>query len=264
LQVKDYSVFPGQVIAVEGIVTQTRGAEKTIKASAVYEGCPLPLADRATAPGPGVHAMVAAGPYTTKDSMEYVPLAELLDAAADEQPDLLVLCGPFVDSKHPVIAASKLVHKTYEEVFFETVLSKVNTFVRVKSPGTRVVMVPSERDVHTDYVFPQPPMEMPRDEHGSALYEMHGNISFARNPSTIRCKGVDFGVVSADVMKFMNMVTLSNVASTKEPGKRMASRVEQCLRQRHFMPCFPLPSAAVASFPLDLSRLRWAADSSCV
>ena len=82
-QLGRYSLFPGQVIAVEGVITQasrlrpfalnhrtylhvicsqSRGGEKTVKASRVVEGMPLPAADRRTASGPGVHALVAAGP----------------------------------------------------------------------------------------------------------------------------------------------------------------------------------------------------------
>ena len=91
-------------------------------------------------------------------------------------------------------------------------------------------------------------------QRGTAEFEINGNISFARNPSTVRCQGVDFGVASVDVLKYMNIATVSNAAAFKEPGRRLAVRVEQCLLQRSFMPIFPPPN----NFPLDVSRLQQA------
>jgi hypothetical protein len=146
---------------------------------------------------------------------------------AEEKPELVILCGPFVDVMHPLIQDSKLIEQTYEEVFYDNVIAKINkALMGNASPNTRVVLVPSERDVHHDFVFPTPPFELARDESGAGVYECHGNtaaihgasvrfapsyelrtvilehpsvysyrggctgnISFARNPSTIRCKG---------------------------------------------------------------------------
>ena len=68
----------------------------------------------------------------------------------------------------------------------------------------------------------------------------------------MRCRGVDFGVASIDVLKYMNIATLSNVQSGNEPGRRVASRAEQCLLQRSYMPIFPPP----INLPLDVSRLQ--------
>lgn len=102
--------------------------------------------------------------YTTKDSLQYVPLAELLATAAEEKPDLLVLCGPFVDINQSGITDGRLVELTHQEVFYERIVPQVNKFCLSGSPGTRVIMVPSERDVHHDFVFPQPPFSIPRDE----------------------------------------------------------------------------------------------------
>ena len=158
---------------------------------------------------------MAAGPYTTSDSLQYIPLQELLAVAAEDKPDVLVLCGPFLDANHADIKTNKFVDKTYEEAFFDRIVGKLNTFVRKDSPATRVILVPSERDVHHDFVFPAGPFELPRGEGDTPIYEKHGSISFARNPSTVRVNGVDFGIVSSDAMKFMNMCTVSNIASTK-------------------------------------------------
>lgn len=70
----------------------------------------------------------------------------------------------------------------------------------------------------------------------------------------MRCRGVDFGVASIDVLKYMNIATISNIQSGKEPGRRVAARAEQCLFQRSYMPIFPPPH----NFPLDVSRLQQA------
>jgi DNA polymerase alpha subunit B len=44
---------------------------------------------------------MAAGPFTTVDSLEYAPLEDLLRVVAAKKPDVAVLCGPFVDASHP-------------------------------------------------------------------------------------------------------------------------------------------------------------------
>ena len=45
--------------------------------------------------------LVAAGPYTTTDNLDYQPLEDLMRVIAATKPDVAVLAGPFVDATHP-------------------------------------------------------------------------------------------------------------------------------------------------------------------
>lgn len=59
---------------------------------------------------------------------------------------------------------------------------------------TEVVLVPSTRDMHHWPVFPQGPMEGAAPE----------NVTLLGNPSTFRCGGLTWGVVTTDVLKHMS------------------------------------------------------------
>ena len=55
---------------------------------------------------------VAAGPFTTSDSLLYEPLADLMQKVQNDKPDLLILLGPFVDTKHDQIINGDLARGT--------------------------------------------------------------------------------------------------------------------------------------------------------
>jgi DNA polymerase alpha subunit B len=211
---------PVQVVAVEGVITETRSDDesgekvKTVKASRVVEGAPAaraPAAAGSVVEAGELEVFVAAGPYTTKDSWQYLPLDALLLQAADEKPDLVVLCGPFIDEKMDAVANATMLERTYEEIFFTEVVRRVNAFLS-KSPATAVVIVPSLADAHADMVYPQPRFEVPLDEDGRALYEVDERITFARNPETIRCRSVEFALSTADMLKYFSSSTANNLS----------------------------------------------------
>lgn len=57
--------------------------------------------------GSALSVMVAAGPFTTSDSLEYEPLEDLLRVVVARKPDVCVLAGPFVDANHPRSAPAR-------------------------------------------------------------------------------------------------------------------------------------------------------------
>ena len=118
--------------------------------------------------GGALTLLVAAGPYTTTDSLEYEPFEDLLKVIAARQPDVAVLCGPFVDANHPKVAAGETeitgAGEEAESVDFESLFKmRVSFFLEglyETNPtlATRIVLVPSLNDVFHDHVFPQPPL----------------------------------------------------------------------------------------------------------
>jgi DNA polymerase alpha subunit B len=58
---------------------------------------------------------VACGPFTASDGLFYKTLDALIEVLTEEPPDILMLIGPFVDLKHPVIQSCS-VEKSFEEV----------------------------------------------------------------------------------------------------------------------------------------------------
>ena len=60
--------------------------------------------------------VIAVGPFTISEDLEYAPLAALLAVCRQRKPDVLVLLGPFVDAEHPLLASGN-VDLTFEDIF---------------------------------------------------------------------------------------------------------------------------------------------------
>jgi DNA polymerase alpha subunit B len=173
-----YSLFPGQIILVEGI----NSTGKKIVAKRIIDDahCPFP-----TTPiedifeyqyslnyqgGSGLHIVAAAGPFTTSDNLMYQPLQQLLAMCLHQtKPDVLILVGPFVDVNHPQLATGDIKlydddgsshDASYEMVFVERIirdlLNALENDTDNKLPA-HIILIPSLNDAHHEYVFPQPP-----------------------------------------------------------------------------------------------------------
>ncbi|NXH15012.1 DPOA2 polymerase, partial [Bucco capensis] len=107
--------------------------------------------------------LVACGPYTTSDSLTYEPLSDLLQLISHQHPDLCILFGPFLDAKHEQVENCHLLG-SFPEVFKLCLKSIIDG---TRSSGCQLVFVPSLRDVHHDYIYPQAPFlypELPKED----------------------------------------------------------------------------------------------------
>lgn len=180
-----YSLFPGQIVAVEGINSSGR----TMQATRIIEGAvppppPSPLPSLATT-CPGVEnepqqphqqqhplsIMAVAGPFTTNDNLDYDPFIDILMTVIKDAPDVVILCGPFVDERQPLISSSsgvvgptmpndygEPITVSYEYLFAKNI-SELLEDLYLKEPElkTQFVLVPSLDDAFVDAVYPQPP-----------------------------------------------------------------------------------------------------------
>ena len=103
-----------------------------------------------------MHIMTACGPFTHRTNLLYEPLKDLFRKIENEQPNVLILMGPFLDWNHEQISEGNLSFKNpnnegklefldYSELFdklFEFISGELN-----KSPHTKVVLIPSAREV---------------------------------------------------------------------------------------------------------------------
>jgi len=90
----------------------------------LYEGLPLPMPRHQTTipaatttmeDADGFRAMVASGPYTTRNDLEYQPLADLLDVVGATRPEVVILTEPFVDTSHTLLKEVEDVVLDYTE-----------------------------------------------------------------------------------------------------------------------------------------------------
>ena len=114
-KVSEYSIFPGQIIAVEG----TNLTGNLLEAKNVFSSGYASHSDPPRLKN-DINITIAAGPFTTIDNLSYEPLINLLDRIKEENPHVLILIGPFVEYTHPQIACV-LNHRTYQDLFEKTI-----------------------------------------------------------------------------------------------------------------------------------------------
>ncbi|XP_068779840.1 DNA polymerase alpha subunit B isoform X2 [Struthio camelus] len=224
-ELQEYSFFPGQVVAMEG----TNSTGRRLVASKLYEGVPLPFY---TPPEPAQDAeqrmvLVACGPYTTSDSIAYDPLSDLVDVINRDKPDACVLFGPFLDAKHEQVENCQLLG-SFADVFklcLKTIIEGT------RSAGSQLVFVPSLRDVHHDYVYPQPPFaypELPKED--------KPRVHFVSDPCTLEINGTVFGLTSTDLLFHMGAEEISSSSGISDRFTRILKHV---LTQRSYYPLYP-------------------------
>lgn len=124
------------------------------------------------------------------------------------------------------------------------VLSQIRQFSGRVGGATRVLLVPSTRDLHHHLVLPQPPLD------ARTVAAVAGSTALPlANPSTLRCNEVVLGVTSADWLMGCNREELCRLA----PGaneERLPALAAHLPAQRSYYPLFPPP----ADVPLDCSR----------
>jgi DNA polymerase alpha subunit B len=194
-ELPSYSLFPGQIVLVEGINSSGR---KMI-ARTIIDGIscqkvsshPSKLLEYHQSNlfqnGHALSVVVASGPFTTSNNLEYEPLQDLLIHVLKKKPDVLILTGPFVDISQPLLASGDVLLKnlvedetdekmkldgdddiknyhqaSYEMVFVEKIIrdglrQMFNSEVDFGVVPTNIILIPSLLDAHHEFVFPQPP-----------------------------------------------------------------------------------------------------------
>ncbi|NP_955875.2 DNA polymerase alpha subunit B [Danio rerio] len=226
-ELKEFSLFPGQVVVMEGM---NPSGEKLV-ATKLYEGIPLPFycpsevkqeMDEVCEP---VMVMIACGPYTPSESLTYDPLLDLITIINKDRPDVCILFGPFVDSKHEQIEKNQ-VTETFETIFKRCMDSIVEG---TKGTACKLVFVPSQRDVHHHYIYPQPPFNLTISKEDTA------RVTLAPDPCTLLIGNVTFGLTSTDILFHMGAEEISSGTGTE----RFSRIMKHMLTQRSYYPLYP-------------------------
>lgn len=227
-ELKEFSLFPGQVVAMEGMNTS---GQKFV-ATKLYEGISMPFysppevkqeMDEVSEP---IMVMMSCGPYTPSDSLSYDPLIDLITIINKDRPDVCILFGPFVDSKHEQIEKNQ-VTETFEVIFKRCVDSIVEG---TKGTGCRLLFVPSQRDVHHHYIYPQPPFSIPNLSKDEAT-----RVTLAPDPCTLLIGNVTIGLTSTDILFHMGAEEISSGTGTE----RFSRIMKHILTQRSYYPLYP-------------------------
>ncbi|XP_046343020.2 DNA polymerase alpha subunit B-like [Haliotis rufescens] len=221
---KEYSLFPGQLVALDG--SNTTGQKFVV--TKLYENSPLPTADMKVkqeidAP---LTVMIASGPFTTSDTLTYEPLDDLMKYLQRDRPDICILLGPFVDVKNEEIEKGS-VTCTFEEIFQRNIGQVAAITERMKC---KLIVVPSGRDVHHSAVYPQPPLQM-----NVKNFEAK-NVMFVSDPCTLQINNTVFGITSTDVLFHLGQEEISFPPGSADRLGRLAQHM---LCQHSYYPLYP-------------------------
>uniref|UniRef100_A0A8V0XAX4 DNA polymerase alpha subunit B n=1 Tax=Gallus gallus TaxID=9031 RepID=A0A8V0XAX4_CHICK len=135
--------------------------------------------------------------------------------------------GPFIDTKHEQVESCRLL-LPFAELFRLCVRSLLDG---TRSAGTHLVFVPSQRDAHHDFVYPQPPFvcpELPKED--------KARVHFMPDPCTLDINGVVLGLTSTDLLFHMGAEEISSSSGTSDRFTRILQHI---LTQRSFYPLYP-------------------------
>jgi len=292
---QSYSFFPGQIVGIEGINSSGR----TMQASQLIEGLPPP-SDAIPANemfeyhhsaecqnGMPLSIVALAGPFTTSDNLDYDPLIDALVKVAENKPDVVILTGPFVDRRQPLVNSGLPVVQdeqgncrvsSCEQLFAAQIsVSLEELFMNDPKLKTQFVLVPSVEDAFLDGVYPQPPLvnrsakidkklDEKFDNMGSLGLDyvessgwdatsaedkehrkMRKRVHCVSNPTTLKVNEVTIGVTSSDVLFH---ISSDECNANLPPGTRLSRIAQHLIQQRSYYPLFPPAKGAC----LDLSR----------
>ncbi|GAX21359.1 DNA polymerase alpha subunit B [Fistulifera solaris] len=268
-----YSVFPGQIVALEGMNPTGR----KLQVQRLCEGAAAaPVTSRVrdlrqyhlqAQQGQPVKLLTAAGPFTTSDNFQYQPWQDLLHVVQNEQPDVVILTGPFVDMNHPAVQSGQTALQDEDgndvivpyETFFMHKISLLLEELLTENPllMTQFVLVPSLEDATAEWVYPQPPFQdrvsgglqpnipgadgitigtMGLDYVETATELPAKRVHCVPNPCTLQINEVVIGITSTDVLFHMSA---DETNANLPPGSRLARISQHLLQQRSYYPLFP-------------------------
>jgi DNA polymerase alpha subunit B len=274
-----YSLFPGQIVAIEGMNCSGR----KLVAQRICEGTPLePVQsnvsdilkyhyDDNNQGGAPLKVVVASGPFTCSDNLEYEPLVDLVSSIImKRKPDVVILSGPFVDMNQTLVATGETMLSTengdekilvpHETVFLEKISKLLEAlYLDDSSLQTQFVLVPGLDDATIESVYPQAPFQLTNpiqlNVPGAGKLQIgtlgllsienanrQPGIAYPRrvhcvsNPCTFRINEVVFGITSADILFH---ISADETNANLEIGTRMSRIAQHLLQQRSYYPLFP-------------------------
>ncbi|KAF2112890.1 DNA polymeras-like protein alpha/primase associated subunit [Lophiotrema nucula] len=248
-----YNFFPGQIVALRGINASgdfftvsevislpllSQPASKPHELDTVNARY-LDTPDSDPENARPLTVLIASGPYTTDQNLDFSALQTLLDNAASSFADGIVLLGPFIDAEHPAIRSGDIDlpphvtqpdQATMADVFRHYISAPLQQFSQ-RVPTCQIILVPSLRDVASRHAaFPQD--KFPKKELG-----LPKQAQCVTNPMTLSMNEFILGMSTLDILDMLRREELvGGKARSVNIYERAARNV---IEQRSFLPLFP-------------------------
>ncbi|EEH09961.1 DNA polymerase alpha/primase associated subunit [Histoplasma capsulatum G186AR] len=243
--------FPGQIVALRGI-------NASREYFTVFEVLSTPLLPPAASPPAiiqsindrlgdsdaerALNILIASGPFTADDNLDFEPLRTLCAKAADEYADALILTGPFLDLEHPLVASGDFDLPDEKGLdpdnatlssLFQCYITPLLKQLASAVPSICIFLVPSVRDAISKHVsFPQEKL-LKRD---LDLFQTK-QVRTVPNPVTLSLNENVFGMCSHDVLYELRQEEV--LGGRPSEGGLLTRLSRYLIEQRHFLPVFP-------------------------
>lgn len=232
-QLSAFSFFPGQIVALKG--TNPSGSSFVVKEVIAPPQMPFAMvssenqkeleAKRGENP---LRLVVAAGPFTTQDNLDFHPLQDLVKTIQETKPSSVILVGPFVEGDHPMLWSSQKTDSfdSLHEIFAQKVVPILNEL----DQNIPVILLPSTKDVITENLqYPQP--QLSRKELG-----LPKNFKMVPNPAIF---SLDEVVITATSSDSVQDILSSRTVEQNQQGSGFSQACRSILEQRRVYPLFP-------------------------
>lgn len=242
-------LFPGQIVAIKGINPSGDYFN-------AYEVLPPPLLPPAASTPETINSInerlsntgteplsmiLASGPYTADDNLDFEPLKALCTKAAEQSIDTFILTGPFLDIEHPLIASGDFdlpklsgldPDSANLSALFKHCISRPLHQLAMAVPNITIVLVPSVRDVVSKHVS-WPQEALPKRELG-----LPKQVRMVPNPVTISLNETVVGLCAYDVLYELRRGEVL-AGKITDHGDLLTRLERYVIEQRHFFPVFP-------------------------
>ncbi|XP_064480152.1 DNA polymerase alpha subunit B-like [Ornithodoros turicata] len=215
---KQYSFFSGQVIAGKGI----NPTGQAVVLEELLEGKIPPFPKAPPELKEPLHIVIACGPYTTTEDLSFQPMTDFINYITEHKPQVCIMAGPFIDSRHELIQKGNL-PESYDTIFQKQVQTLASILENTK---TKIVLIPSQRDVHHDCVYPTPPFRLDRT---------YKNVLCAPDPCILDINGFVIGMTAVDVLFHLGKEEISPPGASD----RLSRLAKHVLTQHCFYPLYP-------------------------
>ncbi|KAI5958078.1 irc3 [Candida theae] len=248
-----YSFFPGQVVVLKG--RNPTGKHFVVDEVMALPQLGTPVTSRSELQefnvlqdGHGVKVLVASGPFSNSNRLQYSKLESLVDKINNEiLPNVVILNGPFLDLTNKEVEEGRFNFpkdqnpKNLDDVFrllITPILKKIDSKIQV-------VLFPSLRDSCVNHC------SYPQDSFDRKRFQLPKNVKVFPNPSSFAINEVLIGSSNLDLFKDLKEVFKQDERLSRNRFDRI---IDHLLEQRRYYPVMPGSISRVKE--QDLSQLR--------
>ncbi|XP_053691499.1 DNA polymerase alpha subunit B [Sabethes cyaneus] len=227
-KMKSWSVFPGQTVVLEGV--NPRGTVFEVHKIHFERKLQLPVAPVDL--GRQLNIVIASAPFTEQEDLLYEKLSDLLAYCSNNNPDVLILTGPFGSASNALFSTIAEPFEAYFEKIMTNIMSSI-------SASTEVLVVANHDDIMSMFVYPSFPYR---------INKFFKNLHFLPDPCVVSINGFEIAITTVDIIKDLSDAE----AGENRAGDKVKRAFSYVFHHQTFYPLNPPPE----NVPLDVDLLN--------